>query len=143
MAPGADQTIKPANRERVLVVGDDPETPESVGEALEQAGFAPTLAATGEQGLVLLREWPRRIGWLYTEAELPGLVDGWILADEFHQAHPSRPVLYGVPRHAKHRSHERGIVLSTPVSPRMVAEVLLRLSQSEDVPAAEVTRWAA
>jgi len=143
MAPGADQTIKPANRERVLVVGDDPETRERVGEAVERAGFEPALAATGEQGLLLLRKWPRRIGSLYTEAELPGLVDGWILADEFHQAHPSRPVLYGVPRHAKHRSHERGIVLSTPVSPQRVAEVLLRLSQSGEMPASKVMRWAA
>jgi CheY-like chemotaxis protein len=79
MESGADQTIKPVNRKRVLVVGDDPETRERVGEALERAGFGLTLAATGERGLVLLREWPRRIDWLYTEAELPGLVDGWIL----------------------------------------------------------------
>jgi CheY-like chemotaxis protein len=75
MAPGADQTIESANRERVLVVGPDPETRERVGEALEQEGFEPALAATGEQGLLLLRKWPRRIGSLYTEAELPGLVD--------------------------------------------------------------------
>ena len=136
-------TQKAVSSERVLVVDDDPETRESVGEALEQAGFAPILAATGEQGLVRLREWPRRIGWLYTKAELPGLVDGWILADEFHQAHPSRPVLYGVPRYARHQSPQRGIALTTPVSPRGVAEVLLRLSRREDVPAAEVMRWAA
>jgi CheY-like chemotaxis protein len=127
----------------VLVVDDDPETRESMGEALEQAGFSPILAATGEQGLVRLREWPRRIGWLYTKAELPGLVDGWILAEEFHQAHPSRPVLYGVPRHGRQPSYERGIVLTTPVSARRVAEVLLRLSQHEDMSAAEVTLWAA
>jgi len=107
---------KAVSGERVLVVDDDPETRESVGEALEQAAFSPTLAATGEQGLVLLREWPRRADWLYTKTELPGLVDGWILAEEFHQAHPSRPVLYGVPRHAKRPSYERGIVLTTPVS---------------------------
>ena len=82
---------KAVNRQRVLVVDDDPETRESVGEALEQAGFDPTLAATGEQGLVLLREWPCRIDWLYTKAELPGLVDGWILADEFpHKAFAAR-----------------------------------------------------
>ena len=129
MASGADQTTNAVNRQRVLVVDDDPETRESVGEALEQAGFDPTLAATGEQGVVRLREWPRRIDWLYTKAELPGLVDGWILADEFHQAHPSRPVLYGVPRYARHRSPQRGIALTTPVSPRVVAEVLLRLSR--------------
>ena len=92
---------KPVNCERVLVVDDDPETRERVGEALERAGFEPARAATGEQGLVLLREWPRRIGWLYTEAELPGLVDGWILADESHQAHPTRPELYGFPHTRK------------------------------------------
>ena len=136
-------TNKAESSERVLVVDNDPETRESVGQALERAGFSPTLAATGEQGLVLLREWPRRIGWLYTKAELPGLVDGWILADEFHQAHPSRPVLYRVPRHAKRQSHVRGIALTTPVSAWRVAEVLLRLSQRGDVPAAEVARWAA
>src|SRR4051812_46692165 len=55
-------TNKAVNRERVLVVDDDAETRESVGQALDRAGFAPTRAATGEQGLVLLREWPRRIG---------------------------------------------------------------------------------
>ena len=143
MASGADQTTNAVNRQRVLVVDDDPETRESVGEALERAGFAPTRAATGEQGLVLLREWPRRIGWLYTKAELPGLVDGWILAEEFHQAHPSRPVLYRVPRHAKRPSYEGGIALSTPVSPRDVAEVLLWLSRGEEMSAAEVMRWAA
>ena len=47
MASGADQTIKAVNRERVLVVDDDPETRERVGEALERAGFVPALAATG------------------------------------------------------------------------------------------------
>ena len=134
---------KAVNRRRVLVVDDDPETRESVGQALERAGFAPTRAATGEQGLVLLREWPRRIGWLYTKTELPGLVDGWILAEEFHQAHPSRPVLYRVPRHGRQPSHERGIILTTPASAWRVVEVLLSLSQSGDVPAVEVMRWAA
>src|SRR3954464_6237899 len=111
MASGADQTSNAVNRERVLVVDDESETRKSVGQALERADFAPTLAATGEQGLVLLREWPRRIDWLYTKAELPGLVDGWILADEFHQAYPSRPVFYRVPRLTKRTFYERGIAL--------------------------------
>src|SRR5215211_3774975 len=35
----------------------DPETRKRVGEALERAGFVPALAATGEQGLLLLRDW--------------------------------------------------------------------------------------
>jgi len=143
MASESDQTSNAVNRERVLVVDDDAETRESVGQALDRAGFAPTRAATGEQGLVLLREWPHRIDWLYTKTELPGLVDGWILAEEFHQAHSSRPVLYRVPLHAKRQSQERGIALTTPVSSRRVVEVILRLSRREDVPATEVMRWAA
>src|SRR5215204_1612649 len=105
MASVAGMTNKTVNCQRVLIVDDNAETRERVGEALAQAGFEPILAATVEQGLLLLREWPRRIGWLYTKAELPGLVDGWILADEFHQAHPSRPELYGFPPHAKVQSH--------------------------------------
>ena len=76
MAFVAVMTNKAVNCQRVLVVDHDPETRESVGEALAQAGFEPALAATGEQGLLMLREWPRRIDWLYTKTELPGLVDG-------------------------------------------------------------------
>ena len=37
MAFGADQTTNAVNHRRVLVVDDDPETRESVGQALEQA----------------------------------------------------------------------------------------------------------
>ena len=121
--PGCRTTCFAA-RQRVLVVDDDPETRKRVGEALERAGFVPGLAATGEQGLLLLRHWPRRIGWLYTKPELPGLVDGGILADEFHQAHPSRLVLYGCP-HTRKYNLTGGIALTTPVSPRRVGDVLL------------------
>jgi len=136
-------TDKAVNRQRVLVVEDDAKTRERVGEALAQAGFGPTLAGTGEQGLLLLREWPRLIDWLYTKNELPGLVDGWILADELHQAHPFRPVVYGVPANGKRLARGKDIVLETPVPPMKVAEGLLRLSQNEKVPASEVMRWAA
>src|SRR3954447_17681132 len=97
MASVETVTNEALNRRRVLVVDDDAETRDGLGGVLARAGFGPTLAATGEQGLRMLCEWPRRIDWLYTKTDLPRLVDGWILADEFHQAHPSRPVLYGAP----------------------------------------------
>src|SRR5829696_7244167 len=143
MAFVAGMTNKVVNRQRVLAVEDDPETRERIGEALAQVRFDPALAATGEQGLLLLRDWPRRIDWLYTKTELPGLVDGWILADEFHQAHPSRPVLYGAPLHAKRQAYGREIVLEMPVSPLRVVEVLLKLTQDTEAPVSTITRWAA
>jgi CheY-like chemotaxis protein len=143
MASIKTMTNEALNRRRVLVVDDDAETRDRVREALARAGFEPTLAATGEQGLRMLRDWPRRIDWLYTKTELPGLVDGWILGDEFHQAHPSRPVLYGAPPHARRQAYGREIVLEMPVSPLRVVEVLLQLTQDTEAPVSTITRWAA
>jgi len=143
MASVETVTNEALNRRRVLVVDDDAETRDGLGGVLARAGFGPTLAATGEQGLRMLCEWPRRIDWLYTKTDLPGLVDGWILADEFHQAHPSRPVLYGAPPHAKRQAYEQDVVLKMPVSPMRVVEVLLKLTQNTEVPVAPITRWAA
>ena len=116
--------------------------PARVGEAVERAGFEPALAATGEQGLLLLREWPRRIGWLYTEAELPA----WLMAGSWRMS-STEPTRLGpcsmVFLHTRKYNLMGGIALTTPVSARKVAEVLLRLSQSGEMPAAEVMRRAA
>ncbi len=62
-------TNKTNKSQRVLVVDSNPETRERVGAALVRAGFDPVLAATGEQGLVLLRDRSRRTNWLYTKTE--------------------------------------------------------------------------
>ena len=108
---------------RVLVVEDDATNRSVIAEALARAGFETQTAATGERALLALREWPRRIGWLYTRTELPGLVDGWMLADEFHQTRPGRPVLLaGVPD--DDRRHAETIVLDRSVPPARVVEIL-------------------
>ena len=143
MASAALMTNKAVTRQRVLVVDDEPQNRETVGKALARAGFEPRLAATGEQGLWMLRTPPRRVDWLCTKTELPGLVDGWILADEFHQAHPGRPVLYAAASKVVAEEHGRDVVLATPVLPWEVAEVLLTFVQNEGVPASALTRWAA
>ena len=91
----------------------------------------------------MLRTPPRRVDWLCTKTELPGLVDGWILADEFHQAHPGRPVLYAAASKVVPDEHGRDVVLASPVLPWEVAEVLLAFVQNEGVPASALTRWAA
>src|SRR5829696_6851735 len=117
----SSMTNKVLKHKRVLVVDHDTTTSVMVGDALTQAGFEPTLAATGEQGLRVLREWPQRIDWLYTRAELPGLVDGRVLADEFHQVHPYRPVLYRTPPHTRQKTNQE-IVLEPPLSAGSVVE---------------------
>jgi hypothetical protein len=80
---------------------------------------------TGERRtLVLLREWPRCIAWLYTKIDLPGLVDGWILADEYHQSHPCRAVLYADGLSVERRPKPDAIFLREPVAPSAILSAL-------------------
>ena len=123
---------------RVLVVDADVTNRGAISEALARAGFETRTAATGERALMMLREWPRRIDWLYTRTELPGLIDGWMLADEFHQAHPDRPVLHAVSPNAEPPLQAQAILLENPVSPTAVVDVLHRL-----IPRARITALAA
>jgi CheY-like chemotaxis protein len=109
---------------RVLVVDPNPMSRQLTIEHLQAAGYDVVSAATGERAFVLLREWPRRIDWLYTAVELPGLVDGWILADEYHQTHPSRPVIYADGKSLERRAKPRAIYLQGPVTPMAVLRTL-------------------
>ena len=37
---------------------------------------------------------PGVVDWLYVDVRLPGVIDGWRIADEFHLSHPQRPIIY-------------------------------------------------
>jgi CheY-like chemotaxis protein len=109
---------------RVLVVDQNPMSRQLTAEHLQATGYDVVSAATGERALVLLREWPRRTDWLCTVVELPGLVDGWILADEYHQTHPSRPVIYADGKSVERRAKPHAIFLQRLASPMAVLRVL-------------------
>ena len=79
--------------ERILIVDTNPAFRESLAQHLRASGFAVVTAATGESAFHLLRDWKHLIDWLYTRADLPGLLDGWILADEFHDSRPDQAVV--------------------------------------------------
>ena len=42
----------------------------------------------------MLRERGPEIDWLFTDINLPGLIDGWTVAEAFRSLHPDRPVVY-------------------------------------------------
>ena len=109
---------------RVLLVDPNPMSRELMTEYLQTAGYDVVSTATGERALVLLREWPRCVDWLYTAVELPGLVDGWILADEYHQTHPSRPVIYADGKSFERRAKPHAVFLQGPVAPTRVLRAL-------------------
>lgn len=127
-----------AKQPRVLVVDPNRMSRPLTAEYLQSAGYDVVSAATGERGLILLREWPRHVDWLYTAIDLPGLVDGWILADEYHQTHPSRPVIYAGSKSLERRAKPNEIFLPGPVSPKAV----LRTLRQTDTRGAQTSRLA-
>jgi CheY-like chemotaxis protein len=96
---------------RILIVDDNSIMREHLASSLRAKGAEVVTAATGEQALLRLRDWSKPIGWLYTKAALPGLVDGWILADEYHEAHHGRSAVIS----ATARSSSRDRIVENPV----------------------------
>ena len=74
---------------KVLVVDDDAVAAALLEQLLRMAGFDAVMARTGEAALALMIEQRDAIGWLVAKAELPGLVCGRVLADEFSRWHPA------------------------------------------------------
>ncbi len=86
------------SHERILIVDTDTAFCESLTRHLRAIGFEVVTAATGQSAFSLLRDWHRPIGWLYTRADLPDLIDGWILADEYHDRYPDRAAVIAASR---------------------------------------------
>ena len=74
---------------KVLVVDDDAVAAALLAQLLRMAGFECVTARTGEAALALMIEHRDAIAWLVAKAELPGLVCGRVLADEFSRWHPA------------------------------------------------------
>jgi CheY-like chemotaxis protein len=118
--------------DRILIVDDNPVLREHLAASLRAKGLEVVTAATGEQGFIRLRDWSKPIGWLYTKATLPGLVDGWILADEYHDTHPDRSavIFAAEPRHSL-----RDLILDHP-SPAVIVDTIGQAIRSvENAPA--------
>ena len=98
--------------ERILVVDDNHIFREALAQRLRDAGYQVTTAETGERAFLALRDWNRPIGWLYTRATLPRLIDGWILADEYHDSHAGRAVIIAAPE--ARTSRQGDIILQQP-----------------------------
>jgi CheY-like chemotaxis protein len=113
--------------DRILIVDDNPILREHLANSLRAKGAEVVTAATGEQALLRLRDWSKPIGWLYTKAVLPGLVDGWILADEYHDAHPARTAVISA---VKRRSSARDWILENP-TPAAITDALWQAIHDE------------
>lgn len=81
-------------------------------QRLRDTGYQVATAETGEKAFLALRDWSRPVDWLYTRATLPRLIDGWILADEYHDSHAGRAVIIAAPE--ARISRQGDIILQQP-----------------------------
>ena len=78
----------------VLIVEDSYLLLEIIASLCETQGIRVIEASTGEAALTILRERGPEIDWLFTDINLPGLIDGWSVAQAYRALHPDRPVVY-------------------------------------------------
>ncbi len=80
--------------QNVLVVEDSYILLEIVSQLCTSRGIGVLEASSGEAALTILRARGAEIDWLFTDINLPGLIDGWTVAEAFRARHPDRPVVY-------------------------------------------------
>jgi CheY-like chemotaxis protein len=111
---------------KVLVVEDDPLIREFAAQVLLDEGFAVIEAENGEQAL---EECSKKVAdILFTDIRLPGVIDGWHIAEECRKHDPTLPVIYAtafspVPRRAVPGS----IFLRKPYQPDQVVRAIRQL----------------
>jgi CheY-like chemotaxis protein len=77
---------------KVLVVEDEDLVREIAVTGLEEAGFEVIEARTGEEALAVCREGVADA--LFTDIRLPGVIDGWDIAEHCRDLDPHLPVVY-------------------------------------------------
>lgn len=132
----------PARKPCVLIVEDSYMLLELLVTLCEQHGVATLSASSGEAALTLLREHGARIDWLLTDIRLPGLVDGWSVAEAYRQIQPHRPVIYSSTTATLNRPAVPGSIFVT--KPFVIADILrlVRMMASEgESEAFEAATW--
>jgi CheY-like chemotaxis protein len=112
----------------ILIVEDEPALRESLRKALSNTGYRVLCAATGEEAIEVLWRHKERVEWLFTNVRLPGAVDGWRVAEEFHFSHPLRPVVYAAASAVEEpRPVPESMIIEKPYRPAEVVAALRRL----------------
>jgi two-component system, OmpR family, response regulator len=114
----------------ILVVEDEPVVRDVLVAELEDVGYNVIAAEAGEEALAILQDRKRDVDWLFTDIRLPGVIDGWRVADEFRLTHPFRPVVYATayaPEQARQQLQGSYFFLK-PYRPAQIVAAFRRLS---------------
>ncbi len=112
---------------RCLVVEDEWLLRMHLVDELNGAGWHTLEAATGEEALAIIDREPK-LDFLITDIRLPGLADGWGVAERFRGAHPGAPVIYvSANPDLLTRRAPGSLFFSKPVEMRVLLEACDRL----------------
>jgi DNA-binding response OmpR family regulator len=78
----------------IMVVEDDQLIQALIEDALTEGGFEPSIAASGEEAVSLLRGNGSHYRALVTDINLRGTMDGWEVAKQAREIDPSLPIVY-------------------------------------------------
>jgi CheY-like chemotaxis protein len=114
----------------VLVVDDDALARELLAQLLQAGGYDVIATCSGDRALLILCHQGQEIDWLVSKENLPGLVCGWILADEYHEHHSGRPALLLSTLDRADKPSANAVFIP-PVAPMRVLEALQALKSPE------------
>ena len=128
----------------ILVVEDEAMVQELLVLELEEVGYKVIAVDSGEKALAILQDRKQEIDWLFTDIRLPGVIDGWRVADEFRLNHPLRPVVYATGYSPEEPRQLHGsFFFRKPYRPSQIVAAFRRLnadlqfcSEPRDVPVA-------
>ena len=114
----------------ILVVEDEAVVRDLLVAELQDVGYDVVAVDAGEPALAILQDRNREIDWLFTDIRLPGVIDGWRVADEFRMNHPFRPVVYATayaPEQARQQL-QGSYFFRKPYRPSQIVAAFRRLS---------------
>ena len=127
----------------ILVVEDETPVRDLIVAELQDVGYNVVALDAGEPALAILQDRKQDIDWLFTDIRLPGVIDGWRVADEFRLTHPFRPVVYATAYSAEQAKHhlQGSYFFRKPYQPSQIVGAFRRLSADFQGRASKTTPW--
>jgi CheY-like chemotaxis protein len=112
----------------IMVVEDDQLIQALIEDALTEGGFEPSIAASGEEAVTLLRGNGSHYRALVTDINLRGTMDGWEVAKQAREFDPSLPIVYMTGAAPDWASHgvPNSVLLNKPFAP---AQLVIAVAQ--------------
>ncbi len=114
----------------VLVIEDDESIQAIVEDALSEGGFAPAIAASGEEAVTLLKGRVVNYRALVIDISLRGRIDGWEVARQARKTNPAFPILYITAGHGDQWASQgvpNSILLTKPFAPAQLVTAISQL----------------